>query len=162
VDLEPAGQTQLDDGQWELRANGTTAVSKIRDGDLALASDGNPITGAAEICRIARLDEDQIVVTADEPVELRRLDVYPPKSAPTECSRRSTTPSSPGRQSRKTSSSVAATPVFEEISETFVDNNDAQNEAVQLAVGAEDFALVHGPPGTGKTYTLAQIVRACV
>jgi len=110
VDLEPAGQTQLDDGQWELRANGTTAVSKIRDGDLALASDGNPITGAAEICRIARLDEDQIVVTADEPVELRRLDVYPPKSAPTECSRRSTTPSSPGRQSRKTSSSVAATP----------------------------------------------------
>jgi DNA replication ATP-dependent helicase Dna2 len=31
-----------------------------------------------------------------------------------------------------------------------------------LAVGAEDFALVHGPPGTGKTYTLARMVRALV
>jgi DNA replication ATP-dependent helicase Dna2 len=48
------------------------------------------------------------------------------------------------------------------VAETFVDNNAAQNEAVQRAVGADDFALVHGPPGTGKTYTLARIVRALV
>jgi DNA replication ATP-dependent helicase Dna2 len=162
VDLEPAGQTQLDDGQWELRANGTTAVSKIRDGDLALASDGNPITGAAEICRIARLDEDQIVVTADEPVELRRLDVYPSEIGTDRMltALHDAVLTRPPEQ--KDVLFGRSDPVFEEISETFVDNNDAQNEAVQLAVGAEDFALVHGPPGTGKTYTLAQIVRACV
>ena len=33
---------------------------------------------------------------------------------------------------------------------------------VELAVDAEDCALIHGPPGTGKTYTIAQTVRALV
>ena len=162
VDLEPAGQTQLDDGQWELRATGTSAVSKIREGDLALASDGDPITGAAELCRIERLDEDEIIVSSDEPVELRRLDVYPSEIGTDRMltALHDAVLTRPPEQKDVLFGRRA--PKFEEVEETFVDNNDAQNEAVRLAVGAEDFALVHGPPGTGKTYTLAQVVRACV
>jgi ATP-dependent RNA/DNA helicase IGHMBP2 len=34
--------------------------------------------------------------------------------------------------------------------------NDSQNEALQAICSAEDIAVVHGPPGTGKTTTLVE------
>lgn len=37
--------------------------------------------------------------------------------------------------------------------------NQYQREAVLACLGAMDFALIHGPPGTGKTTVLAEIVR---
>ncbi|MBI4375333.1 MAG: AAA family ATPase [Elusimicrobia bacterium] len=37
--------------------------------------------------------------------------------------------------------------------------NEFQREAVETALGAEDVALVHGPPGTGKTTVLIEIIR---
>lgn len=37
--------------------------------------------------------------------------------------------------------------------------NDSQKEAVRFAVGSPQLALVHGPPGTGKTQTLIEIIR---
>lgn len=40
--------------------------------------------------------------------------------------------------------------------------NEDQREAAQLGVFAPDVALVHGPPGTGKTRVLVEVVRQCV
>ncbi|ORX59011.1 P-loop containing nucleoside triphosphate hydrolase protein [Hesseltinella vesiculosa] len=37
--------------------------------------------------------------------------------------------------------------------------NESQKEAVRFALGSQDIALIHGPPGTGKTYTLVEIIR---
>jgi superfamily I DNA and/or RNA helicase len=36
--------------------------------------------------------------------------------------------------------------------------NDGQREAVLLALSAEDVAILHGPPGTGKTTTLVELI----
>ncbi|WP_424004659.1 AAA domain-containing protein [Haloarcula salina] len=161
VDLEPAGRRELDGGRWELRATATGAVSKIREGNLVLASDGDPVTGNAELARVERLD-DEVVVTADEPLDLRRLDVYP--SELTTDRLQNALHDALLLQSAEDKDVLFGRrdPEFDAVDETFIDNNDAQNEAVGLAVGAEDFALVHGPPGTGKTYTLARMVRALV
>ena len=37
--------------------------------------------------------------------------------------------------------------------------NQSQRQAVLTALGSDDVALVHGPPGTGKTTTLIEIIR---
>ncbi|KAI9319809.1 P-loop containing nucleoside triphosphate hydrolase protein [Dichotomocladium elegans] len=37
--------------------------------------------------------------------------------------------------------------------------NESQKNAVRFAIGSPEIALVHGPPGTGKTYTLVEIIR---
>jgi DNA replication ATP-dependent helicase Dna2 len=178
LDLEPANRRQLDGGRWEMRADRTGgAVSKIREGDVVLASDGDPVDGHAELGRVERLDE-QVVVTADEPVELRRLDVYPSELS---ADRMLTAlhdfllKGDPRRKNvlfghevgeveedEEVEEGEVPKPEFADRHETYIDNNEAQNEAVNLAVNAEDFALVHGPPGTGKTYTIARTIRAMV
>lgn len=42
--------------------------------------------------------------------------------------------------------------------EDFPSLNTSQNDAIQLVRMAEDLAIVHGPPGTGKTTTLVQAI----
>ncbi|SIR22537.1 DNA replication ATP-dependent helicase Dna2 [Haladaptatus litoreus] len=162
IDLEPAGQTQIEGGRWELRAKKTDdSVSKIREGDVVLASDGHPVDGHGELARVKRLG-DEIVVTTDEPVELRRLDVYPSElsadrmlTALHDCLLK-------GDPRRKAVLFGEQEPEFAEQSEAYIQNNESQNAAVNLAVNAEDCALIHGPPGTGKTYTIARTIRALV
>lgn len=40
--------------------------------------------------------------------------------------------------------------------------NDSQKDAVRFAIASKEVALIHGPPGTGKTYTLIELVRQFV
>ena len=40
--------------------------------------------------------------------------------------------------------------------------NESQVKAVKLALEADTIALIHGPPGTGKSYTLIEIIRQFV
>ncbi len=162
VDLEFLGKRPLDGGRWELRARQRdAATSKLREGDLVLASDGHPVRGEAELARIERLG-DEIVLTADEPVEVARLDVYPSELTTDRLLVALHDALLKGDERRKDVLFGRTEPQFEDPGETFIDNNDAQDEAVRKAVGAEDCALIHGPPGTGKTYTIARAVRAMV
>ena len=40
--------------------------------------------------------------------------------------------------------------------------NASQQEAVQFALSAEDLAIIHGPPGTGKTTTVVELIMQAV
>lgn len=40
--------------------------------------------------------------------------------------------------------------------------NEAQRQAVEYALGDAPIALIHGPPGTGKTRTLVEVIRQLV
>jgi DNA replication ATP-dependent helicase Dna2 len=167
TDLEPLGRDELPGGRWQLRARKPDdSVSKLREGDVALASDGNPVQGHAELCRIQSLGGgragSEIVVEADEPTALRRLDVYPSELSVDRMLTALHDAVLKGDPDRKDVLFGRRKPEFSGEGRTYIDNNDAQNEAVNLATRAEDFALVHGPPGTGKTYTIARTVRALV
>ncbi|WP_435358707.1 AAA domain-containing protein [Haloarchaeobius sp. DFWS5] len=163
IDLEPAENRELPAGRWELHATrNSSAVSKIREGDYVLASDGDPIRGHAELARVEHLGDEEVVLTADEPVDVHRLDTYPSEmgisrmlTAVHDCLLK-------GDTRRKDVLFGRQEPEFEDSDDVFIDNNEAQDEAVRKAVTAKDCALIHGPPGTGKTYTIAQAVRAMV
>jgi DNA replication ATP-dependent helicase Dna2 len=177
IDLEPVSQTEIDDARWELRARKPNdAVSKLREGDVALASDGDPVSGHAELGRIVELG-DEVVVETDEPVELRRLDVYPSEISVDRSLTALHDAILKGSDARKDVLFGRREPEFRDpddrpagttgsddpdAPDAYIDNNAAQNEAVELAVDAEDCALIHGPPGTGKTYTIARTIRALV
>ncbi len=53
------------------------------------------------------------------------------------------------------------TPVFSKWERVYhnPDLNESQNRAVVRALEAHDVALIHGPPGTGKTTTLVQAIK---
>ena len=169
IGLEPLDRTQHDDGRWEMRARKSDdAVSKLRSGDVALASDGDPVAGHAELCRIVELGTE-VRVTADEPLDLARLDVYPSEIGVDRMLTALHDFVLKGDPDRKDVLFGRREPAFGDRSvgpdgdpETFVANNAAQNRAVRLAVDADDLALIHGPPGTGKTHTIARIVEALI
>jgi DNA replication ATP-dependent helicase Dna2 len=166
VGMEPLGRSETDDGEWTLRARPAPgAVSKLREGDVALASEGDPVAGPSELVRIQSLG-DEVAVTAEEPLDLSRLDVYPSEIGVDRMLTALHDALLKAEPERKDVLFGRREPAFDDArvgdDETFVDNNPAQDEAVRLAVSAEDCALVHGPPGTGKTYTIAETVRALV
>ncbi len=162
IGLEPIGREPVSGGRWELRARRTTdAVSKLKEGDRVLASDGHPTRGTAELATITELGEE-IVVVADEPIDLRRLDQYPSEIG---VDRQLTALHDVvlrGDPDRKDVLFGRREPAFSGEHGTYIDNNDAQNDAVNAALRADDFALIHGPPGTGKTYTLARTITELV
>lgn len=54
------------------------------------------------------------------------------------------------------------TPSSENVEFLFSSLNNSQQDAIRFALAAQDIALIHGPPGTGKTHTLIELILQLV
>lgn len=152
-------QEQTEQGEWEqsFRCENT---SELREGDEILLSDGNPITGEVVSGTILSVSSEQVRVWTRELIAHPRLiDRYDNSIVNVRTLQNLL-------RWFQTSSHLRALvagnqrPRFDTTPVTpRADFNTEQNLAVERALQMRDYLLIHGPPGTGKTSVIAEIVR---
>jgi superfamily I DNA and/or RNA helicase len=158
---DPARRGHLD--RFEVRPG---SVVNVRGTD----DSGNPALGAAGIVTARRPGRLTVVfdetpsnvetrgidlLRSDDDVTLRRLRDGLDRAARTEGSAAKLIETVLGHRAPRAVRPGAYQPLDDQL-------NDDQQRASTLGVFAEDLALVHGPPGTGKTRVLVDVVRQCV
>lgn len=163
ITLRVTDRHQQSDGRWQIdlsRPGDQTA--RFREGDLVLASDGDPVHGQTGLVRITALDRTALTIVADEPLAVKRLDTYPSEITVDRLLTGLHHAIVTGESALNDLLLGRATVTPEPIDERIIETNEAQDRAVRLALGATHGALIHGPPGTGKTYTIARLVQELV
>lgn len=150
----PTGQ-----GEW-LQTFACENTSELREGDEILLSDGDPITGEVVTGTILHISSEQVTTWTPELIaHPRLLDRYATSIVHVRTLQNllrwlQTDPHLrelvAGTQRPRFS--AAAYPSQARL-------NEQQNLAVERALRMRDYLLIHGPPGTGKTSVIAEIVR---
>ena len=159
-DLEPLGKPEpTRQGEWQQTFR-CTNTSELREGDEILLSDGNPITGEVVTGTILSIGSEQVTVWSPELIAHPRLiDRYDNSIVHVRTLQNLLRwlQADPHlrelvagiRRPRFNTTTVPPRAYF----------NAEQNQAVERAMQAQDYLLIHGPPGTGKTSVIAEIVK---
>ena len=158
VSLDKAAPTGQ--GEWQ-QAFRCTNTSELREGDEILLSDGNPITGEVVTGTILSISSEQVIVWSPELIAHPRLiDRYDNSIVHV-------------RTLQNLLRWLQANPHLRGLVTGMLrprfnmmitvppraDFNVEQNLAVERAMQMQDYLLIHGPPGTGKTSVIAEIVK---
>ncbi len=151
---EPTGQ-----GEW-LQTFGCVNNSELREGEEILLSDGDPVTGEVVTGTIVSISAEQVKVWTPEliahPTLIDRYstDIVHVRTVQNLLRWLQATPHMRALVAGKRQ------PRFNMLTVTPRSNfNVEQNFAVERAIQMQDYLLIHGPPGTGKTSVIAEIVK---
>ena len=134
--------------------------SELREGDEVLVSDGDPITGEVVTGTLLNVATKSITVWMRERIEHPRLiDSYGSTTVHMRTLQNLLRWLDVDVHMRELVSGQA-TPLFE-VANKFPRGklNERQYEAVERAMQMRDYLLIKGPPGTGKTSVIAEIVK---
>ncbi len=151
----PTGQ-----GEWQ-QTFACTNTSELRVGDEILLSDGNPITGEVVTGSILAISADEVTVWSPElithPTLIDRYDINIVHVRTLQNLLRWLQADAHLRSL----ASGTIRPQFDTTKQISPrsDFNAEQNLAVERAMQMKDYLLIHGPPGTGKTSVIAEIVK---
>jgi DNA replication ATP-dependent helicase Dna2 len=160
--LKLVGEPIVDKDGWKLvfSCNNT---SELREGDEILLSNGNPISGEVVTGTILSISSEAVIVWTREliayPVLIDRYDNDLVHVRTLQNLLR-------WLQATAHQRDLVAGRVRPRFIEEHVpprpDFNAEQNLAVERAMQMQDYLLIHGPPGTGKTSVIAEIVKRLV
>ena len=150
----PTGQ-----GEW-LQTFACENTSELREGDEILLSDGDPVTGEVVTGTILSISSEQVTTWTPELIAHPRLiDRYATSIVHVRTLQNLLRWLQADSHLRELVAG-AQRPRFSPVACTPQPHlNEQQNLAVERALQMRDYLLVHGPPGTGKTSVIAQIVR---
>ena len=159
-DLQPLGPPEpTGQGEW-LQTFGCENTSEMREGEAILLSDGDPITGAVVTGNVVHISSTQITIWTPELIAQPALiDTYGSDIVHTRTIHNLMRWLHADPHLRSLVAGKVRPRFNDARSARRADFNDEQNLAVERAVQMSDYLLVHGPPGTGKTSVIAEIVK---
>lgn len=160
--LQPVGQPAVDKDGWKLVLS-CNNTSELREGDEILLSNGDPISGEVVTGTIMSISSEQVIVWTREqirhPVLIDRYDNDLVHVRTLQNLLR-------WQQATVHQHDLVAGRVRPRFIDQYVaprpDFNAEQNLAVERTMQMQDYLLIHGPPGTGKTSVIAEIVKRLV
>ncbi len=151
----PTGQ-----GEWQQTFR-CTNTSELRVGDEILLSDGNPITGEVVTGSILSISSEEVTVWSPEliahPTLIDRYDINIVHVRTLQNLLR-------WLEADPHLRDLVSGTIRPQFDTTIVvppraDFNAEQNLAIERAMQMQDYLLIHGPPGTGKTSVIVEIVK---
>lgn len=157
VPLQRAHPTEQ--GAWEQTFR-CTNTSELRAGDEILLSDGSPITGEVVTGTILSISAEQVSVWTPELIARPALlDRYDTSIVHVRTVQNLLRWLHAETHLRNLVSGLQSPRFAQAHPPPRSDFNDDQNLAVTRALQMRDYLLVHGPPGTGKTSVIAEMVK---
>jgi len=140
----------------------------VLPGDTVIVSGGSPLTSPNFTGEVAELDENSVTIVpyGDLPLGLPEhdltIDLYDVDLTRRQLRSVDSVHRAQGRASEVTKRILGIEPPRKpnplEQTDFFGELNPPQRNAVQLALAAPDFAVILGPPGTGKTAVIVELL----